>query len=292
VYFSFPSSSAPNFSVSKNSAANATIKNTNARIAGTSEIRYGFDSDITLFGKIDYGYTRDEFDINVVNGATNSQFAFEEGYTTLDPYYGVQGKVYRDDDKVLSTEFYHYPGEYVMAEHEDYLIHQKGSVEARLLLGMPFESDINFFNILGGEGSKRWHYYDFQTALRYFYELDQMQWELDAHFGIRPADNWLFVFGMYNTFHGVSYIKKPVTAEQINYIADNTTLNATEKNNLRNALRTSMEQASTFRNHELNYKVSYELAPGKNLALECISNVLIRKPFENNTAVLSYNVKF
>lgn len=291
-YFSLPSDSAPNFTISGIAAANAIIKNTNSRFAGTSEFRYGYSDDLNLIMKLDYGYVRDQFELEVKDATSSSLYEFDLEYTTLSPYYGIQKKIGNDHFGVLSAEFLHYPGEYVIAEDEDYLIRQQGSVEARLLYGKPFKADINFFNLFGGEGVERWHYYDMQMGLRYFYEQNQMQWEFDTHFGFRPADNWLVVLGMYHTLHGVSYIKKPVNAERINDIVNNTTLNASQRNVLRDILRSNFEQGATYRNHELNYKISYALTQNKEIALEGMSNFLIRKPFENNTVVLSYAVKF
>jgi hypothetical protein len=256
-------------------------------------LQYGLSAESTLKTKIDFGYVKDDYEIDVIHGANRSKAKFALEYTSINSEFTYRQQFHKDEDNsVMSSVFTYFPGEFVIGSHGSYLMHKQASFEARILRGTPFKSDINFFNILGGEGSERYHYFEWQMGARYFYHLNQVQWDFDQHIGIRPADKWLCVFSLYNTFHGAAYTKRPFSKSDMTNLINKTSLDANQRTTLVNGIESTFTQNTTYRDHKLNFKISYELEPHKNISLESFSNIFVHKPFTNNTVVLTYDMKF
>jgi hypothetical protein len=296
LYHTFPSQSKTELFLPGLPSSTASIIRESYRIASTSELQYGLSEESTLKAKIDIGYVQDDYEVELIKGANRSKSKFTSEYTSINSEFTYRQQFYKDENNsVMSSVFSYFPGEYIIANRLSYLVEKQASFEARILQGSPFKSDINFFNILGGEGSERYHYFEWQLGARYFYHLNKIQWDFDQHLGIRPADKWLCVFSLYNTFIGASYSEKPYSTSDIASVldlAESINFDSNQRNGLLNGLSSMFTQNSRYRDHKLNLKISYELEPNKHISLESFSNVFVHKPFTNNTVVLTYDMKF
>ncbi len=270
----------------------ALINTESTRISSTSEAQYGLSEESTLKAKIDAGYVTNNYEVDVVHAGARSKYKYSSEYTSIISEFAYRQQIARDQNGVFSSSFSFFPGEFVITNNESYLISEQMSYEFRLLYGLAFDGDINLLNEYKGVGQTRFHYFEWQMGARHYPQLSQVQWEFDQHLGIRPIDNFLFVVSLYNTFHGASFIKRPYSQADLNNLANSTSLDSNQKQALINGIKSVLTQNSTYRDHKLNLKISYALEKDKNISLESFSNVLIQKPFTNNTIVLSYDVKF
>ncbi len=263
-----------------------------SRISSTSELQYGLSPESTLKTKIDVGYVKNNYEIDVLNAPARSKYKYSTEYTSIISEFAYRQQINRDQNGVFSSSFSFFPGEFIITDNESYLVAEQMSYEMRFLYGLAFDSEINLFNAFNGVGQTRYHYFEWQMGARHFPQLSQVQWDFDQHLGIRPVDGVLCVVSLYNTFHGASYIKKPYSQSDLNNLANSTSLDNNQKQTLINGIKSVLNQNSTYRDHKLNLKVSYQIDIDKNISIESFSNILVQKPFTNNTVVLTYDVKF
>ncbi len=292
LYYTFPSTSKNGIFLPGIPQATADVVRESTRLASVSEYQYGLTEEQTLKAKIDVGYVRDNYKLNVVSGSNTTQTSYTNEYSSIISEFAYRQEIFRDMEQVFSSSFSFFPGEYILTANESYFISEQTSLEMRLLHGIAFSEDINFGNILGGAGYERYHYFEWQMAARYYPQMGQVQWDFDQHIGVRPADKWLCVFGLYNTFHGASFSKRPHNASDLTKFADSTTLTTSQKAALINGIKATLSQRATYRDHKLNIKLSYEVMPDRHISIESFSNVFIEKPFTNNTVVITYDYKF
>ncbi len=292
IYRTFPKTSSTSIFLPGLPTSSANVLLDGVRTSLVTETQYGLSTESTIKAKVDVGYVEDKFDIEVISSGVKSKYKFTNQYTSIISEFAYRQQMFRDTNGVFSTSFSFFPGELVVASNESYFIGEQLSYEMRFLHGIAFDSEANFFGDYQGVAQTRYHYFEWQMAARHYPQLSQVQWDFDQHLGLRVIDDWLFVFGLYNTFHGASYTKRPYSQSDLNTLANSTSLTSNQRVSLINGIKAVLSQNSTYRDHKLNLKASYALAPDKNLSIESFSNVFVQKPFTNNTVVLTYDVKF
>jgi hypothetical protein len=267
---------------------NNRIANKTSYTGASFDLEHGIDSDVTLIANAALYYYDDVIVVaSSLNNASNQYFSLSSNYYNLDTQFGFKEKLFRDDYSALSTQFLIYPGNLVIKDSIDYL-QKRFAIKGSLLYG-------HSFNIpFGMEGRPDYgSYIDMELAYKNYPISGKNEVELDVSLGLRPFNNnTLIVVGLYNTFNGYSYTKRPFDIAAINSGIAGLGLTPELADSLKSDIVKDLTTDGSNPYHQLNFQLGFQLTGDSVLYLQSFHNVIKSKPFTYNSYYISLENKF
>jgi hypothetical protein len=243
--------------------------------------KYGLTDDYTFFGKLDY--TNAQQKISLLYNQENVTMKFN--FNVIDGNIGIRKRLAKTDNEVLSTSLAYFPGQYYFGPFGKEYVKDTQAIELRFLHG--YSDKINWLNQLLNS-PEYYHFNTWQIGYKLYHKVKKVEVNIDLQTGFQVADKWQLIFGLFNTFNGYSIYKTPLNREITDQAIDHTNLNEDEKSNLKSELARALKGETTYRQHQLSFKVAKNINNNKTIEGEIISNVFIGKSFRENTFMINY----
>lgn len=285
-YYSFPSTSYDRGTLAGIADVDYTAKSETRRAAATSSYTYGLTKDGTLVGLLDLGYVRDKITTTLSN---NEQFTISTDYFSLYPSVGYRHRLYEDTKQVLSIQGLVNFGEVIFSDNDNIYNKKEESVSLQLQYGRNFQSDLGMPSIFN---KRRYHYIEVIGGPNHMPHLGQTAWDLEFHVGMAVDKKFTVVAGMYNSWNVGQFSRSPYDSTEIASKVNATALEAGQKTELIDILNAKSREKSSYRDHQLDLKIEYEVSKNADIFIEGITSIIVEKPFKSNALLVGYETKF
>lgn len=285
-YYSFPSTSYDRGTLAGIADVDYTAKSETRRAAATTEYTYGFTKSGTLIGLLDVGFVKDKITTTLSN---NEKFTVSADYFSVYPAAGYRHKIYEDTKQVVSAQGLVGLGEFIFNDNDNIFNKKEQYVSLQLQYGRNFQSDLGMPSIFN---KKRYHYIEIIGGPSYMPHLGQTEWDLEFHVGMAVDKKFTVVAGMYNSWNVGQFSRIPFDSAEIASKVNATALEAGQKAELIDILNAKSRDRSSYRDHQLDLKIEYEVSKNADIFVEGITSIIVEKPFKSNALLVGYETKF